>query len=323
MISGVRSVLTNFKQQQQQQRQSAQRAQQPIQPVQDQYAQELPSEHVAPVSASIPRFCFAEEKYWFVVEVQLEDGRWWELSRFYEDFYDFQIALLTQFPAEAGNTKTQKRTLPYMPGPVNYVTDAITDGRRHNLDAYVKDLLAQPEYISKCELVKQFFNPREGDAELDPETVFDDEGSDPEFNGEHEIPHEAHNNNNGYPPSAPQADERRPSTAQQPQMPEYQRQPSTMSQATTVATTSNPAIALKIKIYYGDDVIAIRVAGDIVFQALYEKIRNRLQIPEEENILINYKDDPSGEKPPLVSNNDLDFALSRNPKLVLYVELAN
>jgi bud emergence protein 1 len=101
----------------------------------------------------------------------LEDGRHWELSRYYEDFYDFQIALLTEFPAEAGNTGTQKRTLPYMPGPVNYVTDAITEGRLHNLDAYVKNLLGQPAYISRCNLVKQFFAPREGDYEIDPNST--------------------------------------------------------------------------------------------------------------------------------------------------------
>ena len=289
-----------------------------MQPVQ--YEQESAIDLISPVSACIPRFCFAEEKYWFVVEVQLEDGRWWELSRFYEDFYDFQIALLTQFPAEAGNTNTQKRTLPYMPGPVNYVTDAITDGRRHNLDAYVKNLLAQPEYIARCDLVKQFFNPREGDAELDPESIFNEDGSDPGSQGEYVQEQEHHNEANDYPPSLRQTS--RPSTAQQQAIPDYQRQQSSMSQATTINTASNPAIAMKIKIYYGDDVIAIRVAGDIAFQTLYDKIRDRLQIPESENILINYKDDPSGEKPPLVSNDDLDLALSRNPKLVLYVEMA-
>lgn len=131
------------------------------------YASRSTSQLFAPIQARIPRYCFAEGKYWFVIEAMLEDGRQWELSRYYEDFYDFQIALLTEFPAEAGNTGTQKRSLPYMPGPVSYVTDAITEGRLHNLDAYVKNLLNQPPYISRCMLVKQFFAPREGDYEID------------------------------------------------------------------------------------------------------------------------------------------------------------
>jgi len=33
-----------------------------------------------------------------------------------------------------------------------------------------------------------------------------------------------------------------------------------------------------------------------------------------------YKDESSGEKPGLMSNNDLDFALQRNDKLIIYVE---
>ena len=35
------------------------------------------------------------------MEAVLEDGTHWELSRTYQDFYDFQIALLKDFPEEA------------------------------------------------------------------------------------------------------------------------------------------------------------------------------------------------------------------------------
>ncbi|KAL4766711.1 hypothetical protein BDW60DRAFT_212689 [Aspergillus nidulans var. acristatus] len=34
--------------------------------------------------------------------IKMEDNRCWELCRYYDDFYDFQIALLTQFEEEAG-----------------------------------------------------------------------------------------------------------------------------------------------------------------------------------------------------------------------------
>jgi hypothetical protein len=143
-------------------------------PVQAQLVGGNPSEQVvsdsplyAPISAKIPSYDFAESKFWFVIHTVLEDGRHWVLSRYYEDFYDFQIALLTKFPAEAGTTGTQKRTLPYMPGPVTNVTDEIIETRRRNLNAYLKNLLLeQPEHISRCSLVKQFFTPREGDYEI-------------------------------------------------------------------------------------------------------------------------------------------------------------
>jgi hypothetical protein len=58
-----------------------------------------------------------------------------------------------------------------MPGPVSYTTAAITEGRMHNLNAYIQNLLKQPAYISSCNFVKQFFAPREGDYEIGPEEV--------------------------------------------------------------------------------------------------------------------------------------------------------
>ncbi|KXH41435.1 SH3 domain-containing protein [Colletotrichum nymphaeae SA-01] len=308
----------NYQQQQQQQAgyQQSRNSQQAAQP--SPYAKPA-SQLYAPISARIPRYCFAEDKYWFVIEAVLEDGRHWELSRYYEDFYDFQIALLTEFPAEAGNTGTQKRTLPYMPGPVNYVTDQITEGRLHNLDAYVKNLLAQPAYIARCTLVKQFFAPREGDYEMDPNAPSDEYrlsgGSQPSSN---ESPADAASrqssknnlNGNGY-------------GAQQRAMgqPGMNRQPSSLSQSQpSPAIGQGQVQAMKIKLYFNGDLIAIRVATDISFQQLYDKIVDRLKIPVGEEIQLFYKDEPTGDKPNLMSDNDLDYALQRNEKLLLYVE---
>jgi len=310
----------------------------PGQPQQNPYAAKSNSQIYAPISARIPRYCFAEDKYWFVIEAALEDGRHWELSRYYEDFYDFQIALLTEFPAEAGNTGTQKRSLPYMPGPVNYVTDAITEGRQHNLDAYVKNLLTQPPYISRCTLVKQFFAPREGDYEMDPNAVNEEyrlsggsqqSSTDSPTNGASRQSSRGNLNGGNY--SGLSAAPARNSPHQRGQTSlstngaqGVTRQTSSLSQPST--TSLSPGLngqqpsAMKVKIYFGDDLIAIRVPTDIQYQQLYEKIRDRLKIPQGEEIALYYKDEASGERPGLLSNNDLDFALQRNDKLIIYVE---
>jgi bud emergence protein 1 len=301
---------------------------------QNPYASKSTSQLFAPISARIPRYCFAEDKYWFVIEAALEDGRHWELSRYYEDFYDFQIALLTEFPAEAGNTATQKRTLPYMPGPVNYVTDAITEGRQHNLDAYVKNLLTQPPYISRCTLVKQFFAPREGDYEIDPNSLNEEyrlsggsgqSSSDSPTNGASRQSSRGNLNGGGYAglTAAPVYQRGQPSLSGNGNGPT--RQASSLSQPSNNSLTSpnlngQSAQAMKVKIYFGDDLIAIRVPTDIQYQQLYEKIRDRLKIPQGEEIALYYKDDQSGERPGLISNNDLDVALQRNDKLIIYAE---
>lgn len=282
----------------------------------------------APVSARIPRYCFAEEKYWFVIEAALEDGRAWELSRYYEDFYDFQIALLTEFPVEAGNVEGKKRTLPYMPGPVNYVTDAITEGRLHNLDAYVKNLLSQPEKISKCNLVKQFFAPREGDYEIDPNVVGEEyrlsggsqqSSTDSPADGASRQSSKQNLNGgaNGY--SGGLSAPNRPVNGQ----PQMTRQTSSLSQPSQ--TSLSPAIQqagaqMKVKLSFNGDIIAIKVPSDISFEALEDRILERLKVSQTEQVTLSFKDEATGNKIPLLSNNDLDMALDRNEKLLIYVE---
>jgi bud emergence protein 1 len=58
----------------------------------------------------------------------------------------------------------------------------------------------------------------------------------------------------------------------------------------------------------------------VSFESLYDKIVDRLKIPPGEEPQLSYKDEATGDKPPLMSNNDLDVALQRNEKLLLYVE---
>ncbi|CAJ2512426.1 Uu.00g054410.m01.CDS01 [Anthostomella pinea] len=309
----------------QQQAQQGQQSQRNTQ--QSQTAQKPASMMYAPISAQIPRYCFAEEKYWFVIEASLEDGRHWELSRYYEDFYDFQIALLTEFPAEAGNTGTQKRTLPYMPGPVNYVTDAITEGRLHNLDAYVKNLLGQPAYIAKCNLVKQFFAPREGDYEVDPNSNGDEyrlsagsrSSTDSPRDGASRQSSKNNLNGNGY--SGLSAAPRQMQNGQ----PQMTRQTSSLSQPslTSLSPGLNQAAstsAFKVKLFFNGDTFLIRVPSDTNFQQLYEKIRERTKIAGGEQIQLFYRDEQSGDKLSLMSNNDLNYALDHNEKLVIFVE---
>lgn len=77
---------------------------------------------------------------------------------------------------------------------------------------------------------------------------------------------------------------------------------------------------MKVKLSYNGDIIAIKVPQDINFRGLYERITDRLKIPPGEVPQLSYKDEATGDKPPLMSDNDLDIALTRNEKLLLYVE---
>jgi bud emergence protein 1 len=128
--------------------------------------QDLP----APVRASVPRYVFQDDKFHFIVECRMSDGLHYDLSRIYEDFYELQINLINAFPEEAGQTG-KPRILPYMPGPVKFVTDNISDVRRANLDEYLRDLLRLHRGITASLPVRNFFAPRANDYEVDPAAV--------------------------------------------------------------------------------------------------------------------------------------------------------
>ena len=112
------------------------------------------------------------------------------------------------------------------------------------------------------------------------------------------------------------------------------RQPSSLTQASvdskngpsgtpnppTLATTTSTSGALKIKVFFEDDCIAIRVPADINFAQLRDKLSDRLKVREE--IMIQYKDEPTGGYAELLNDRDLDFALQRNARLQLYVGYA-
>ncbi|XWW93894.1 hypothetical protein V2A60_001833 [Cordyceps javanica] len=292
------------------QRSRAQSAQQAIRHISN-----STSDLYAPIQARIPRYCFAEDKYWFVIEAMLEDGRHWELSRYYEDFYDFQIALLTEFPTEAGNTGSQKRTLPYMPGPVSYVTDAITEGRLHNLDAYVKNLLGQPSYISRCTLVKQFFAPREGDYEMDGP-----------INGqEYRDSQDSRQSSSGSPRNGDSRLESRNNGSGG----GYGGLPSGPRQASGSGPAGQPQQLIKVKMYYGDDLIALRVPRvdtrmdkDAQFKKLQAVIAARLDVSDRDELqLFSLNEQTKQPSLNLISAYDLDSVLGKSDKLLLRAEV--
>ena len=291
---------------------------------------------LAPISASVPRFCFDNDMYWYIIECQMEDGRWWELSRYYADFYDFQIALLEMFPDEAG-IKGKPRTLPFMPGPVQHVTDAISNGRRQNLDEYIKKILGMPPHISKSMLVRNLFKPKPGqDFEIDPNALREDYRL--SGGSQQSLPPVSRTSSNqrppgpaygGMPPPSARSSQQRgpvpmsagPGMAMGGQ-PYLHSQPSNLTQASNSSSmkASNAAGPMKVKVFFQDDIIALRLPQDVSFTALKEKLIERLKVNEE--IVIQYKDEPTNSFIHLENDDNLDVALQRNPKITLYVNYA-
>ena len=100
----------------------------------------------------------------------------------------------------------------------------------------------------------------------------------------------------------------------------YQSQATSPSQTSLSPGIGSQGPSLKVKLHFNNDTFLIRVPSDTNFQQLYERIRERTKVSNGDQIQLFYRDEQSGDKLSLLSNNDLSYALDRNEKLVIFVE---
>ena len=99
------------------------------------------------------------------------------LFRAYNDFVDYQIALLEMFPREAGREGRHPRIIPFLPGPTNEVNDALSAIRQQELDDYLRRLCylnrTTARYILEHNLTRESHALKPGDVERDTEPQYD------------------------------------------------------------------------------------------------------------------------------------------------------
>ncbi|CAD6984675.1 unnamed protein product [Tilletia controversa] len=259
-------------------------------------------------SARVDSFHFEQGDYWFRVQATHIAGpspappdvlraptgevRELILYRLYEDFYEFQLALLEHFPAEAGretgpNGQPNERILPLMPGPIDEVDDVITSQRRADLDTYIQELCALPEHIRRSELLRVFFEPRPGDhctrLPLQPGS----EGA----NGSTITRTSAGTGTGDRLAAAAGGD---------------------------VFSLAPSDGFIKIKIFNraSDDLVAIRVPPDVTFSGLMTKVRERLG---QEISVMRYRDESGMMR--LSDDDDLSEWVASGQKLTLWADV--
>lgn len=296
-----------------------------------------PSSALAAMRASVPRYTFANDKFYFIVDCSMSNGTRWELSRKYEDFYELQINLINAFPDEAGKND-KPRVLPYMPGPVKFVTAKISEGRRQNLDQYLSDLLALGPHIARSHIVCNFFAPVGGDNEVNGDN--NDHGAQNRYSqasrGSLQDPY----NTNRYSQERQQTSYLNGSAQQTPGLmgpPSDYPQPGMQRQMTS---TSNGANALKVKVWFDiNTCVVVRMPPKHQFNYadLYRKIVERRKLeysgkrdngldspidadqdldPELE---FKYRDERNGDYHLLSDDKDLEDAMQKTEKLTIAV----
>lgn len=134
------------------------------------------------LSADVVSFHHEMDDFWFRIDAmyqpytaagqsQLPPAKRLILFRVYADFYEFQVALLSAFPREAGRQPPSPRILPFMPGPAEEVDHELTETRRSELNDYLHKLCelnrSGNKYILEDHVVRQFCSLKPGDVEND------------------------------------------------------------------------------------------------------------------------------------------------------------
>ncbi|KAK9768496.1 bud emergence protein 1 [Basidiobolus ranarum] len=250
-----------------------------LRPNHSQISSESPSPREQAIRAGVSTYFNQNDCYYFEVQISLLDGHNRVLYKLYEDFYDFHISLLKNYPREAGSAG-QYRIIPYMPGPVNFVDEAITIRRCHELNIYVKQLFGLPKYIQESNVLREFFGleePGEDEANVARKRVISNRRP---SHDDAEVPDQCKRTTNSSTSS---------NTSMNSAVPSME----STSPATPVSLAdAAPKIATstKIKIQYREDLIAIRVSSGITFDALRSKIAERLA---NNSIALSYRSGPS------------------------------
>lgn len=116
-------------------------------------------------TAHVTGFFHNETEFIFTIVLRFESvGIQRTLYRSYENFYSLHIQLLGMFPREAGRTG-ERRVLPFMPAPLDVVTEELTSQRRGDLDLYIQQLFLLPSHIQHSHPFREFFLVQRNDSE--------------------------------------------------------------------------------------------------------------------------------------------------------------
>ncbi len=211
------------------------------------------------LSARVFSFHYKSKEYWFRVHAfyrpfgpsdssTLRRAKQLVLSRTYNDFFDFQIALLDTFPREGGRETKHPRIIPFLPRPSDQVDDLLT--ATTELDDYLRRLYrlnrTTARYILEHHLTREFFALKPGDTEV---------AAEPQYDRMAEV--------GWYDPS----EDPKPVSIDDPPL-----------EAPTISVR-NPQVAfIKIKVFdmVQDDVIVIRVPPRVTHEQLLDKVQQRL-----------------------------------------------
>lgn len=287
---------------------------------QSQYSPAKENSENTVIQASVNSYDLEGDKFWFSVVCEMSHGKIRYLKRYYQDFYDLQVQLLDNFPSESGKLRDStgqwsKRIIPYIPGPVPYVTDSITRKRKEDLNIYVETLVKLPKYISRYPAVQKLF------AILN--NGYDREESNDYYkdNGDTAVITDIINQGipNGSDSNANENGGQNDNTLTSDDL-KLNSQMTKLSLSSSNSKSRPPSVApppirpTKIKFYYKNDIFALMLNGNTTYSELHSKIAPRI---DSENFKLHIKTN-SGDAEEVKTDSQVSHIIQAKLKISVY-----
>lgn len=227
------------------------------------------------LEASVDSYHLEHGRYQYLVTARLSNGKTRYLHRYYQDFYDLQVKLLELFPYEAGKIENSRRIIPSIPGPLINVNDSISKLRREKLDYYLRNLIALPLHISRCEDVLGLFEVTDNGFDKEVTDSKGERSSKPIKQQSNYQQDRISQYSNLQP---------RQRTSASPLL-ESPLQRTTSASSTNLLNQNQPIDKLakvKVKFYYEDDIFVLLLPVNLRLQDLKTKLVRRLGLESEE-----------------------------------------
>ncbi|EGW30790.1 uncharacterized protein SPAPADRAFT_156044 [Spathaspora passalidarum NRRL Y-27907] len=267
----------------------------------------LSSSNISILEANVESYQLDQGRYQYLVTAVLSNGRIRYLYRYYQDFYDLQVKLLELFPYEAGKIENSKRIIPSIPGPLITVNDSISKLRREKLDFYLRNLIALPSHISRCEEVLKLFEVL--DNGFDRETELK-RASKPisQKSSSHNDRLSQYSNMNNYPRVSDSISNSADSGLNN----------SSESSTTNMTTHDHPTnhneikqqTKIKVKFYFEDDIFVLLLPVNLRLEDLKTRLHSRLELGDPSQ--HNFDDAKSPDSIQLYLKNDFEDFINEN-----------
>ncbi|KAJ1732048.1 bud emergence protein 1 [Coemansia biformis] len=279
-------------------------------------------------TVAVPSFICKDGAYLFQISLQFASGELRNVYRAYEDIICCRNQLNESFPEATAPLKLARVSM--HSSSMLYLNDAIAERRRNEIDEYVSGLLAMPDDVVASPVVQRLFGSRAGPLPDHLQHALDrsarhashESASTPASASSTDTAVEQHHC--AFAGSAHKAKTMSCDSKAAAGVASAAARHQQLAHKTSMSALGGAGATVKVKVRFGDDMVALRLPSELTLQELKARIAMKMCTGEAASSAVSISKivycAPSGESAPLRDDQDwADALLATNNKPVLTI----